>query len=64
MLDDQFQRLLGSLRDDRLREIAILRFEGYTVAEIAEKFGISTRSIERKLQLIRSEFVTFLNRSE
>jgi RNA polymerase sigma factor (sigma-70 family) len=63
MLDDQFQRLLGLLRDDRLREIAIMRFEGYTIAEIAEKLTISTRSVERKLQLIRSEFVTFLNQS-
>lgn len=64
MLDEQFQRLLGLLRDDRLREIAIMRFEGYTVAEIAEKLAVSTRSIERKLQLIRSAFVTFLNQSE
>ena len=62
-LDEQFQRLLGRLRDDRLREIAIMRFEGYTVAEIATKLAISTRSIERKLQLIRLEFVTFLNQS-
>jgi RNA polymerase sigma factor (sigma-70 family) len=64
MLDEQFQRLLGLLRDDRQRQIAIMRFEGYTVAEIAERFGISTRSIERKLQLIRLDFVTFLNQSE
>ena len=64
MLDEQFQRLLGSLRDDQLREIAILRFEGYTVAEIAEKLSIAFRSVERKLQLIRSQFVTFLNQAE
>lgn len=64
MLDEQFQRLLGSLRDDQLREIAILRFEGYTVAEIADKLSIAFRSAERKLQLIRSQFVTFLNQSE
>ena len=64
MLDEQFQRLLGLLRDDRLREIAIMRFEGYTVAEIAEKHAIACRAVERKLQLIRSKLVTFLNQSE
>lgn len=64
MLDEQFQRLLGVLRDDQLREIAILRFEGYTVEEIAETLSIAFRSVERKLQLIRSQFVTFLTQSE
>jgi RNA polymerase sigma factor (sigma-70 family) len=64
MLDEQFQRLLALLRDDRLREIVILRLEGYTVAEIASKLGIGIRAVERKLQLIRSKFATFLNQSE
>lgn len=64
MLDEQFQRLLGLLRDDRLREIVILRLEGYTVAEIAKKLGIGIRAVERKLQLIRSKFVTCLNQAE
>jgi DNA-directed RNA polymerase specialized sigma24 family protein len=45
--------LLGLLRDDVLRQIALLRIEGYQVEEIAATIGISTRSIERKLQLIR-----------
>ncbi|HEX6963812.1 MAG TPA: ECF-type sigma factor [Lacipirellula sp.] len=53
MLDEQMQRLLGLLRDDVLRRIAIARIEGYTVQEIAQSIGISDRSIERKLQLIR-----------
>ena len=64
MLDEQFQRLLALLRDDRLREIVILRLEGYTVAEIAARFGIGICAVECKLQLIRSKFVTFLNQSD
>jgi DNA-directed RNA polymerase specialized sigma24 family protein len=54
MLEEQNQRLLGKLRDDRLRRVAICRMEGYTVAEIAAELDVSTRSIERKLQLIRT----------
>jgi DNA-directed RNA polymerase specialized sigma24 family protein len=53
MLEEQHQRLLGLLRDDHLRRIAIFRIEGFTVPEIAEDFHVTTRTIERKLQLIR-----------
>jgi RNA polymerase sigma factor (sigma-70 family) len=53
MLDEQNNRLLGQLRDDRLRHVARSRIEGYTVPEIATRLSISTRSVERKLQLIR-----------
>ena len=53
MLDEQRQRLLSLLRDDRLRQIAVFRIEGFSVPEIAEDLRVSTRSVERKLQLIR-----------
>jgi DNA-directed RNA polymerase specialized sigma24 family protein len=53
MLEEQHNRLLGMLRDDRLRQIAVFRIEGFTVPEIAADLRLSTRSIERKLQLIR-----------
>ncbi|MDC0935797.1 ECF-type sigma factor [Pirellulales bacterium] len=53
MMDEQFDRLLHLLRDDPLRDVARQRLEGYTVQEIAEAMSLSTRSIERKLQLIR-----------
>jgi RNA polymerase sigma factor (sigma-70 family) len=56
MLEEQNRRLLSMLRDDRLREIAISRIEGYTVAEIAADLSVSTRSVERKLQLIRNSW--------
>ncbi|WP_425400381.1 ECF-type sigma factor [Aeoliella sp.] len=53
MLAEEHERLLGVLRDDQLRQIAVCRIEGFTVPEIAEDLQVSTRSIERKLQLIR-----------
>jgi RNA polymerase sigma factor (sigma-70 family) len=53
MLEEQHERLLSMLRDDGLRQIAVLRIEGFTVPEIAEDLQVSTRSIERKLALIR-----------
>lgn len=55
-LDEQFSRLLALLRDDQLRQVAILRIEGYSVPEIAEMMSIGTRSVERKLQLIRTHW--------
>jgi DNA-directed RNA polymerase specialized sigma24 family protein len=53
MLAEQHEQLLGLLRDDHLRKIAIFRIEGFTVPEIADDFHVTTRTIERKLQLIR-----------
>ena len=56
ILGEEHQRLLHLLRDDRLRKIANARIEGYTNPEIAEELSISTRSVERKLQLIRNRW--------
>jgi DNA-directed RNA polymerase specialized sigma24 family protein len=53
MLQEQHERLLWLLRDDCLRQIAVSRIEGFTVTEIAENLQSSTRSVERKLKLIR-----------
>ena len=55
-LEDQGRFLLDLLRDDQLRFIATSRIEGYSVVEIADKLKITTRSIERKLQLIRNSW--------
>jgi len=54
ILADEHQRLLGLLRDDQMRNIANSRIEGYSTHEIAEQHSTSTRTIERKLRLIRS----------
>jgi DNA-directed RNA polymerase specialized sigma24 family protein len=55
-LEEQYARLLDMLRNDQLRKVAILRIEGYTVAEIAQKVDIGQRAVERKLQLIRDKW--------
>jgi DNA-directed RNA polymerase specialized sigma24 family protein len=60
-LDEQFHGLLDLLDDECLRKIAILRVEGYTVAEIAGMLKISRRTVERKLQLIRTAWAKELS---
>jgi DNA-directed RNA polymerase specialized sigma24 family protein len=51
---EQCDRLLGGLRDDDLRRLAILKMEGNSNEEIAAEMQCATRTIERKLHLIRS----------
>ncbi len=55
-VDDEHQYLLGLLRDDSLRELCQFRMQGYSNDEIASRMGITTRSVERKLQLIRDKW--------
>jgi DNA-directed RNA polymerase specialized sigma24 family protein len=47
-------RLLEGLPDAGLRDVAQWKLESYTNDEIARKLGCVRRSVERKLQLIRS----------
>ena len=46
------RRSFPELRDELLQKIALDRAANYTVAEIAERHGISLRSTERKIELI------------
>lgn len=55
-LDEQFDHLMGLLRDETLREIALLRIEGYTMPEIAHRMNTALRTIERKARLIRERW--------
>jgi RNA polymerase sigma factor (sigma-70 family) len=50
---DEFQVLLARLADDRLREIALLKLEGYTNEEIAQRLNCNPRSVTRRLTVIR-----------
>jgi RNA polymerase sigma factor (sigma-70 family) len=61
MLDEQHHRLLGLLRDDNMRSVATRRIEGYSVPEIAAELNIAARTVERKLQLIRSKWARELS---
>jgi DNA-directed RNA polymerase specialized sigma24 family protein len=51
------QDILDRLSDTILRAIALWKMEGFTTEEIASKLGCTTRTIERKLQLIRRLWV-------
>jgi DNA-directed RNA polymerase specialized sigma24 family protein len=58
---EEFQRLMVLLDDDRLRQIAHCKLEGYTNEEIAARLGLACRSIERKLQRIRQVWAAELS---
>jgi DNA-directed RNA polymerase specialized sigma24 family protein len=53
-LCEQCDRLLAALPDEQLRHIARRRLHGYSNADIAKELGVIERTIERRLQLIRS----------
>lgn len=46
-------QFLASLSNDEIREIVVLYLEGYQQSEIAEKIGLSERTIRRKLELAK-----------
>jgi DNA-directed RNA polymerase specialized sigma24 family protein len=50
---EDFQVLLNKLEDDELCQLALLKMEGWTNAEIATKLECVLRTVERKLSLIR-----------
>lgn len=56
LLRESCDQLLASLDDDTLRHIAHLKLEGHTNDEIAAKLACTTRSVERKLNRIRSRW--------
>jgi DNA-directed RNA polymerase specialized sigma24 family protein len=53
LVAEQCGLLLERLGDERLRELALAKMEGYTNEEIAARFDMALRTVERKLGLIR-----------
>ncbi len=53
MFSEQFESLLGLLEDRELQEIAILKLEGFTNAEIARRLDCGERTVKRRLAVIR-----------
>jgi len=51
---EEVQRLLNALKNERLRQIVVWKLEGFTNAEIAQMIGMTVRSVELKLKLIRA----------
>jgi DNA-directed RNA polymerase specialized sigma24 family protein len=53
---DECRRLLDTLKGENLCQIALLKMEGYENEEIAARLGCALRTVERRLQLIRSSW--------
>jgi DNA-directed RNA polymerase specialized sigma24 family protein len=53
-IHEECQRLMSALGNDKLRQIARWKLEGWTNAEAAKELGVAERTVERKLGLIRS----------
>jgi DNA-directed RNA polymerase specialized sigma24 family protein len=52
-MSEECQRLLDLVQDEDLRRVALWKMEGYTNEEIAARLGCVTRSVERKLGVVR-----------
>jgi RNA polymerase sigma factor (sigma-70 family) len=53
---EECERLLQRLSDPSLRDVALLKLEGFTNEEIAERLECAPRTIERKLNKIREDW--------
>jgi DNA-directed RNA polymerase specialized sigma24 family protein len=51
---DAFNHLINRLEDPTLKTIALRKLKGHTVEQIGAGLGTSTRTIDRKLRLIRA----------
>jgi DNA-directed RNA polymerase specialized sigma24 family protein len=53
-LADDYERLMAALGDESLRVVARMKMEGHSTEEVAERLGVSSRTVDRKLRLIRN----------
>jgi DNA-directed RNA polymerase specialized sigma24 family protein len=63
LMGEECERLLATLSDAN-RRIVLLKLDGFTNHEIAEKVGVALRTIERKLKLIRRIWKSLLEIDE
>lgn len=56
--------LIDMLNNDTVKTVALLRMEGYSVDEIAERMECGKRTVERRLTLIRRTWSEVLKGSE
>lgn len=55
MLQESVEKFFSHLGVGQLRDLAVAKLEGYSNSELAERFGCSERTIERRLHLIREK---------
>ena len=60
VMQEQQQAMFRALPDESQRNVARLRFEGYSNEEIAQQLGTSLRSVERKLKVIREIWTSMI----
>ena len=58
LLNEALERRFQMLKDPDLRQIALWKLEGYTNPEIATKLDCTVRTVERKLERIRTYWET------
>jgi RNA polymerase sigma factor (sigma-70 family) len=63
VLNEALERRLEALGDPELRQIALWRLEGYTNREVADRLDCTERSVERRLERIRSRWRSFDDRT-
>ena len=59
MLNEALERRLAALANPVLRQIALLRLEGYTNSEIAGQLAVTERTILRRTERIRSKWLSY-----
>ena len=56
MMQESVEQLFSHLGVGQLIDLAGAKLEGYSNTELAQRFGCSQRTIERRLHLIREKF--------
>ena len=55
MMEESVEQFFSHLGVGQLRDLAVAKLEGYSNAELAQRFACSERTIERRLHLIREK---------
>jgi RNA polymerase sigma factor (sigma-70 family) len=63
LLNEALERRLEVLADPELSQIALWRLEGYSNREIADRLDCTERSVERRMERIRSKWMSYDDRS-
>jgi DNA-directed RNA polymerase specialized sigma24 family protein len=58
MVAEECGRLLDGLPDESLRTVALMKMEGYTNDEIADRLDCGPRTVTRKLNIIRTAWLS------